>query len=128
MDSISNLITKIRNATKAEKESVSFPYSKFHMAIAEALVKEGYIESVSKKGKRVPKFIEIKLNKEEEKRIIQGIKRVSTQSQRIYRGVSKIRSVRSGMGRLILSTSKGIMTDREAKKEKVGGEALFEIW
>jgi small subunit ribosomal protein S8 len=126
-DSISNLITKIFNGSNSGKELVVFPYSKNIANISEVLAKSGYIESVSKKSKKA-KSIEIKLAYKEKEPVIVGVKRISKLSKRIYRSVGEIRTVRNGFGSLILSTSKGIMTDKEARKIKVGGEPLFEIW
>ncbi|MFA6552310.1 MAG: 30S ribosomal protein S8 [Candidatus Paceibacterota bacterium] len=126
-DSISNLIIKIKNASESGKASIVFPYSKMIASVAEALEKYGYVETVSKKGKK-SKIIEIKLLYKNELPAIVGVKRISKFSKRTYRGVNKLQSVRNGSGSLILSTPKGIITDKEARKLKVGGEALFEIW
>ena len=127
-DSISDLIIRLKNASRAKKETVLFPYSKFANAVAEALRKEGYVEAISKKGKKVSKFIEMKLQYTAGVPVLKDVKRISKPSQRVYYSVADIHPVRNGFGRLILSTPKGILTDREARKARTGGEALFEIW
>jgi small subunit ribosomal protein S8 len=127
-DSLSDLIIQLKNASIARKESILFPYSKLSNAVAEALKHAGYIEGIAKKGKKVSKFLEITLLYKEGASVIKDVKRISKPSKRMYMGASEIRSVRNGYGRLFLSTPKGILTDKEARKEKVGGEALFEMW
>ncbi len=127
-DPIADMIVRIKNASDAKKESVVFPYSKFKAAILDTLAKEKYIESFSKKGKKVIKFIEVVLSYEDGEPRISGVDRMSKTSKRIYQKAANIRKVKSGMGALILSTPKGVMTDAEAKKNNVGGEALFKIW
>ncbi|MFA6297006.1 MAG: 30S ribosomal protein S8 [Candidatus Paceibacterota bacterium] len=129
MDSISNMITKIRNASARGIETVSFPYSKITLAIAELLQNEGFIKDVVKKGKKVHKTIEATLVYDEERQPrVTGVERVSKLSKRVYAGVSDIKSVRSGYGVLVLSTPAGLLTDKQARTQKVGGEVLFKIW
>jgi small subunit ribosomal protein S8 len=127
-DSIANLIVSLKNASSAGHDSVVAPFSKINLAILELLQKQGYVGEVSKKGKKVTKSIEVALLNEAGKPKIQGVKRISTFSKRMYQGAAEIRPVKNGFGLLILSTPKGILTDKEAKKEKVGGELLFKIW
>ncbi len=129
MDPIADMIVRIKNATDSKKESVVFPHSKTKVAILDTLLKNGFIKSFGKKGKKVAKWIEVVLAYDENgDGLVTGAERVSKTSKRIYNKSKDIRSVKNGMGRLILSTSKGIMTDKEAKEAKVGGEALFKIW
>ena len=129
MDSISNMITKIKNASARGIETVSFPYSKITLAIAELLQNEGYIKDVTKKGKKVHKTIEATLVYDENKQSrVTGVERVSKLSKRVYAGVADIKSVRSGYGILVLSTPAGLLTDKQARTQKVGGEVLFKIW
>jgi|SRR3989344_1576251 len=128
MDPIADMIVRIKNASDSKKESVVFPYSKLKLAILDALLKEGFVKSFGKKGKKVVKFIEVGLVSGEGVPRIHGVERVSKSSKRIYHKSKDIRKVRSGMGALILSTPKGIMTDKQAKEAGVGGEALFKIW
>ncbi|MDD2935303.1 MAG: 30S ribosomal protein S8 [Candidatus Pacebacteria bacterium] len=129
MDKISNLIINIKNAGSVEKEHASVPFSNFRMEIANLLKKEGYLKDVVKKGKK-PKFtIEMSIAyKEDGTPRVSDVKRVSKPSKRIYFGAKDIRPVKGGRGILVLSTPKGILTDRQARKENVGGEVLFKIW
>jgi len=128
-DSISELIIGIKNAGKAGKDSVKFPYSNFKMAVAEVLKKEGYVKSVSKVGKIPKRVLEIGIAyKERDLPKIKDVVRISKLSKRIYQGIKDIKPVKNGYGLSIVSTSGGIMTDKEAKKFKVGGEVLFKIW
>ncbi|MCX6701917.1 MAG: 30S ribosomal protein S8 [Candidatus Zambryskibacteria bacterium] len=128
MDPISDMLVRIKNATESKKESVVFPYSKLKLAIADVLFKDGFIKSFGKKGKKIAKFIEIVLIYENEIPRIHGIERVSKTSKRIYNKTKDIKKVKGGMGALVLSTPKGIMTDKMARETNVGGEVLFKIW
>ena len=127
-DPIADMIVQMKNASDSRKESVVFPYSKLKAAILDVLFKEGYVKSFGKKGKKVAKFIEAVLVYENGDPRIHGVERVSKSSKRVYNKTKDIRKVKSGMGNLILSTPKGIMTDKAAKEAMVGGEALFKIW
>ncbi len=122
------MIIRIKNASDSKKESVVFPHSKIKLAIAEVLMKEGFVKSFSKKGKKIAKWIEVVLAYDDGAARISGVTRVSKSSKRIYQKAKDIRSVKSGTGRLILSTPKGIMTDKQAKEAGIGGEAMFKIW
>ncbi len=128
MDPISDMIVRIKNASLSKKESVVFPYSKLKLAILDVLFKDGYIKSFGKKGKKIAKFIEVVLVYEDGMPKISGIERVSKTSKRIYTKTKDIKKVKSGLGSLVLTTPKGIMTDKQAKEANVGGEALFKIW
>lgn len=128
-DPIGDFINQIKNAGAVKKATVSIPFSNFKLAIAEKLKTEGWVKGVEKKGKKVKKTLDITIKYNEDgKAFIQGVKRVSKPGRRIYRGFEDVIPVKYGFGALILSTPKGIKTDKEAKKEKVGGEALFQIW
>ncbi len=128
-DSISELITKIKNASDRGLSIVTVPHSKIMLAISDVLLKEGYIKSVTKKGKKVSKVLELGLAYDEAKQPrVTGVDRVSKFSKRVYVGSKEIRPVKSGYGTLILTTPNGILTDKEAKQQKVGGEVLFKIW
>lgn len=128
MDSISNMIIMIKNASLAGKESVFFPYSKMKNAIVICLKKEGYISEFFKKTKNNQPILEVKLIYADKKPKITEAERISKQSKRIYFKMKDIRSVRNGSGLLVLSTPKGILSGKEARKEQVGGEALFKMW
>ena len=129
MHPLSDMLIRVKNAGNAAKETVAVPYSKMKMSVAEILAREGFVGGVSRKGKKVRKNIDIALlyNKDKRPRV-QGMQLLSKPSRRVYIGAKSIYSVRRGIGRLIVSTPKGIMTGEEARKEGVGGEALFKIW
>ena len=128
-DPISDLIIRLKNAGAVKKQSVSVPFSMLKMAVAEKLKDAGYVKAVEKKGKKVKKTLEVVLKYNDGgTHVIADVKRISKPGRRVYKAVREIRPVRYGHGALILSTPKGIKTDAEARKEKVGGEALFEIW
>src|SRR3990167_9697606 len=128
MDSISNMIIIMKNGSLAGKESVSFPYSKMKNAIGEFLKKVVYVTEVSKKVKKGQPVLEVGLLYVDKKPKITEVERISKQSRRIYFGVKDIHSVRNGSGLLGLSTPKGILSGKVARKEQVGGEALFRVW
>ena len=125
-DPISDLIIRIKNAGNVHKESVVLPYSKLKEAIANVLVADGYLKSVSQK-KNSPS-LEIFLNYHNGESKIKDFKRISKSSKRVYKGFSDIHLTRGGFSKVVFSTPKGILFDRQAIKEKVGGEALFRIW
>lgn len=128
VDVIAELINNLKVSNKAGKATLALPYSKFREAVLESLQKEGYIKSFAKKGKKVIKTIEVELAYEDGVAKIQGVQQISKYSRRMYTKASEVRPVRSGYGSLILTTPKGIMADKEARKAKIGGEVLFKIW
>ena len=128
MDQIANMLTHIQNTGLVGKPSVQVSYSKLKYAIALVLAKAGYIKSATILGKKVRKLIVIELSYVGTTPRIHGAKRVSKLSQRTYKGFRELSSVRQGYGTSVLSTPKGILTDKEARAEKVGGEVLFQIW
>lgn len=128
MDPISDMIIKIKNAGSAGHDKVLIPYSKLKHAVLEVLKKESFIKSIEIETKKNRKMLALDLFMENRVPKIKGIQRISKLSKRIYKKSSDIRSVKSGYGTLILSTSKGIMSGREARRAKLGGEALFSIW
>jgi len=128
MDPIADMLVQIKNAGAVGKESITVPYSKLKHSIADVLMKEGMVSAVSKTGKKVKKNLEIGLVYNDGVPKINDLKRVSKVSRRIYKGFKDLISVRQGHGMLIISTPKGILTDKEAKKAKVGGEVLFKVW
>ncbi|MDD2677872.1 MAG: 30S ribosomal protein S8 [Candidatus Paceibacterota bacterium] len=128
-DSISDMITRIRNAQMVKKETVLFPYSKIKWEILKVLKEKGYFEEVLKIKKKNKNYIEVKIKYEKNgKPKINEIKRVSKPSQRIYLPASRLWPVKKGFGIRVLSTPQGIVSDREAKKMNVGGEVILEIW
>lgn len=128
MDTIGDFIVRLKNAGAVGHESVSLPHSKLKEAIANKLVSTGYLSSVKVDGKDAKKVLEVTLRYEGGKHTINDVKRVSKPGRRLYAKVEEIYPVKFGKGHLILSTPKGILTDDEARKERVGGEQLFVIW
>ncbi|MCR4281106.1 MAG: 30S ribosomal protein S8 [Candidatus Kaiserbacteria bacterium] len=128
-DPVGDFIVRLTNAGAVKKETVAVPYSALKMAIAEKLKDAGFLQAIEKKGKKVRKTLDVVLKYDAEGvHVIHGVKRVSKPGRRVYRGAREIVPVRYGQGALILSTPKGILTGKEARKENIGGEALFEIW
>ncbi|MBL7045153.1 MAG: 30S ribosomal protein S8 [Parcubacteria group bacterium] len=131
-DQIGDFIIQLKNASMVGLESISVPYSEFKFQVAEKLKQKDYVKSVSKKGKKIKKFLEVELQYVEvdrkKKSKIHDVARVSKPSRRIYKKTDEIFPVKYGKGSLILSTPEGILTGEEARKKKIGGEALFKIW
>ena len=128
MDTISNMIIQIKNAGSAGHDRVLIPYSKLKHSIVEVLKKEHFVKDVETESEKGRKVLAIDLFMENRIPKIKWVKRISKPSRRVYKKSSEIRSVKNGYGALILSTSQGIMSGREAKKSQLGGEALFSIW
>ena len=128
MDPITDMLNRIRNAQAVLHPKVEIPYSSLKYEIAKILEKKGFIEKALKTGKKEKRFIEITLKYEEKMPVITGLKRLSKPGQRIYLPAKKIKPVKSGYGLTIISTSQGLMTDQEARRQKLGGEILCEIW
>ena len=128
-DTIADLLTRIRNANSAKHETVQIPASNMKKAICQILLDEGYIKnfSVEEDGKQGVITVTLKYL-EGKQPVIQGLRRVSKPGLRIYSSVEDMPKVMKGLGIAIVSTSKGVMTDREARKQNVGGEVLAFIW
>lgn len=128
-DPIADMLTRIRNGQKAGHEAVEVPASKMKLEIAKILKAEGYVKNYKLLQESVQGSIKIYLKQGDKKdTFIFNIQRVSRPGRRVYAGVDDIPRVKGGLGVCILSTSKGIMTDKKALKEKVGGEVLCSIW
>ncbi len=125
MDQIANMINMIKNAGVAEHESVTVPYSKIKESIAECLMKEGYVSSVTKKMKKGMPTLEIGIVYVDGMPKVKGAERVSKSSCRVYKGV---KDIKRSYGLTVMTTPKGILTDKQARKEMVGGEVLFKVW
>lgn len=127
-DVIADMLTRIRNANNAKHETVDVPASNMKKAIADILLEEGYIKGyqVIEDGKQG--IIKITLKYNGKQKVIQGIRRVSKPGLRIYAGCDNMPSVMNGLGIAIVSTSKGVMTDKKARAAKVGGEILAFVW
>jgi small subunit ribosomal protein S8 len=120
-----DLLTRIKNAQGAGKKSLKVPYTKADQAVLDILESAGFIKKTEVKGRSVKKVIDVVLNPE---RPIQGVKFISRPSLRRYGGYQDFRKVKGGAGVLVVSTSKGILSAEKAKREKVGGQLLAEIW
>ncbi|MBU1136876.1 30S ribosomal protein S8 [Patescibacteria group bacterium] len=127
-DPISDMLTRIRNSQAVCHETVTIPFSKIKFEIAKVLEKEGFIDSVETKGKKVKKTIEVGLKYKDGAPAIAAIKRVSKPGQRIYVKKNEVKSVREGYGISIISTSRGVMTNKEARENNLGGEVICQVY
>jgi len=129
-DPVADMLTRIRNANHARKAAVDMPWSRHKEAIAKALVNEGYLESAAEVPEEGSgRTLRIGLRYDDRRRpVILGIKRVSRPSLRVYVGSTEIPAIRKGLGVNVLSTPKGVLVDREARKQGVGGELLCTVW
>ena len=130
-DPIADMLTRVRNANTAMHDEVRMPSSKQKIALAQILQKEGYVEGyeVSPSPKGVGDVLTIKMKYSADRdRTISGLRRISTPGLRVYRKASDVPRVLGGLGVAVLSTSHGLMTDREARRRKVGGEVLCYVW
>ena len=128
-DPIADMLTRIRNANSAKHKTVDIPASKMKTAIAEILFKEGYIKSFELINNENQGIIRITLKYDEKgARVIDGIKRISKPGLRVYAGKEELPRVLNGLGIAIISTSKGLKTDKEAREAGIGGEVLAYIW
>ena len=128
-DPIADMLTRIRNANSAKHKTVDIPASKLKTAIAEILFKEGYIKSFEIINNETQGIIRVTLKYDEKgNRVIDGIKRISKPGLRVYAGKEELPKVLNGLGIAIVSTSKGLKTDKEAREAGIGGEVLAYIW
>ena len=127
-DPIADMLTRIRNANRQHHETVMVPASKLKVDIAEILKNEGFIKGYKIEGEGPIKNIVITLKYRGNERVITDLKRISKPGLRVYAKVNEIPKVLNGLGIVILSTSQGLMTDKEARAKKVGGEVLAYIW
>ena len=128
-DKIADMLTRIRNASAAKHKTVDVPASKMKKAIADILYNEGYIKSVEEIANENQGILRIALKYDENgAKVIAGIKRISKPGLRVYASAEKLPKVLNGLGIALISTSKGIKTDKEARKENLGGEVLAYIW
>lgn len=128
-DPIADMLTRIRNASAAKKSELVLPYSKFKANLAQVLQTEGFVGAVDELvGGQKMKMLKIALKYSGADPVIAGIKRVSKPGQRIYLAADKLPRTNSGYGVTVVSTSKGLMTDKQARKAKVGGEVVCQIW
>ena len=127
-DPIADLLTRIRNGQSSGKTEINVPASKVKLAIAKVLKDEGYIEDFAVRGEGTKQYLEIGLKYYAGRPVIERIERVSRPGLRIYKPANDIPEVMNGLGVAILTTSKGVMTERQARKQNVGGELLCEVW
>lgn len=129
-DPIADMLTRIRNANTAKHDTVDIPASKMKTAIAEILLKEGYIRNyeIIEVGGFKSIHITLKYGQDKNVKIISGLKRISKPGLRVYANVEELPKVLGGLGTAIISTNKGVLTDKDARKLNVGGEVLAFIW
>ena len=128
-DPIADMLTRIRNGSMARHDRVELPHSRLKEHVAGVMKAEGYLDDVRVSEGEEPKTLTVVLRYGRDRQsAIDGIRRVSTPGRRVYVRHDRIAKVCSGMGISILSTSRGVMTDREARRQRVGGELLCEIW
>ena len=128
-DPIADMLTRIRNAISARHDGVQMPHSKIKMDIAKILVTEGYIKTANMdKNEDGFPIIKIQFKSTENGRVIQGLRRISKPGLRVYSGVNELPRVLNGLGIAVISTSKGVMTDKSAREQKLGGEVLAYVW
>jgi small subunit ribosomal protein S8 len=129
MDPISSMIAQIKNALAVKKSFISIPASNFKYEVAYILVDLGYLRSVAKVGRGVKKYLKIELKYDSNgDSVLKQIKKISKPGQRIYLPKHKIKAVKSGLGCLVVSTSGGLMTNKEARKKGLGGEIICEVF
>ena len=127
-DQIADLITRIRNAIMVGKTEVRVPTSRLKVAIVEGLKRSGYIDDCTVESSKPRDVLKITINAADAPARINEISKVSKPGRRVYTGVDDIPTVKSGRGTVLISTSKGIKTSKEAKKERLGGEILVKVW
>ena len=129
-DPIADMLTRIRNANTAKHDTVEIPASKMKKAIADILLSEGYVQAVDiiEDGKFETIKITLKYGVDKNEKIITGIKRISKPGLRVYASKDELPRVLGGLGTAIISTNKGVLTDKEARKQNVGGEVLAFVW
>jgi small subunit ribosomal protein S8 len=126
-DTISDMLTRIRNASRVMLPAVELPHSRMKESIAHILKREGYVSEVSVAGK-LPRTIKLKLKYDGKRSVIEGLRRVSTPGLRRYVGATEIPRVRNGLGISVVSTSQGVMTGTQARKNNLGGELICYVW
>ncbi|MBI4134229.1 MAG: 30S ribosomal protein S8 [Candidatus Terrybacteria bacterium] len=127
-DPIADFLTRVRNAAAIGRTEVRAPYSKILHRIAEILVREGFLEEVSHRGRGPRRILAVRLRYLDGKSVIEDLRRVSRPGRRSYMAIRNIRPVKSGFGIAVISTPEGLMTNREAKRKNIGGEVLCEVW
>ena len=128
-DPIADMLTRIRNAQRARHAEVQIPSSKLKLAVAQVMQSQGYVADVQPDQDEGKPVLRLGLRyRDDGREMIDGLQRVSRPSRRVYVGAEEVPKVRNGLGIAILSTSKGVMTDQDARVNRVGGEVLCEVW
>lgn len=128
MDPLVDMFNRVQNALAVGKEQVEVPHSTMRLEIAKILERLGYVKSVEQKGRKARRTIEIVLKYHEKTPAITGLRRISKQGNRVYASSQKLFRIKKRNAVAIFSTSKGIMTDGEARKQSIGGEVVCEVW
>lgn len=128
-DKITDMLNRIKNAQAVNHKTVEMPFSKFKFEVAKILEFNGFVKKIEKKGRKTKKVLEIVLKYNEDgTSAVSGFKKISKPGQRIYQSYNKIHRIKSGLGKSIVSTSQGLLTDDQVRFKKIGGEVLFHIW
>ena len=128
-DPIADMLTRIRNANQVLKPDVSMPSSKLKVEVAKILAAEGYVDSYKEEAASVGRTLIVRLKYGEDRsRVLSGLRRISKPGRRVYKGSGDIDRVNGGLGVSIISTSQGLLTDREARRRNLGGEVLCQVW
>lgn len=128
-DPIADMLTRIRNANMVLLPEASMPSSKLKVEVAKILASEGFVDGYTDEDSEVGRILTVRLKYGEDRsRVLNNVKRISTPGRRVYRKADNISRVKGGIGVSILSTSEGLLTDREARRRKLGGEVLCEVW
>jgi small subunit ribosomal protein S8 len=128
-DPIADMLTRVRNASRAKHSTVDIPFSKMKLAIAKILEQEGYVLGFNVQEEGQHKTLRLQLKYDNDRRpVVNGVRRVSKPGLRVYSGMHDLPRVLGGMGTVVVSTNRGVMTGREARRRHLGGELLAEIW
>jgi len=128
-DPIADMLTRIRNANQALHPQTSMPSSKLKVEVAKILAAEGFVDGYKEEDARVGKELTVRLRYGNDRtRVLKGIRRISKPGHRVYKGANELPRVQGGIGVAIVSTSNGLLTDREARRREIGGEILCEVW
>ena len=128
-DPVADLLTRVRNAIRAHHSSVDIPASRLKIVICRVLKEEGFVRDYTVEEQTKPGLVRVQLKYDPvHGPVVQGLRRVSKPSLRVYTGSKKVKRIRGGLGISILSTSRGVMTGKQAVKDKIGGEVLCEVW